>query len=80
MALSTTAAAADNALGRRLSIQEQGGAMTKEMFRNRIADLLLAVVMLSLAHLTVKAQSPEAFVPVLPQVKERALPVAYEKG
>lgn len=54
--------------------------MTKEMFRNCFSDLLLAVVMLSLAHLTVKAQSTEVFIPVLPKVKERALPVAYEKG
>ncbi len=54
--------------------------MTKKLFNKRLIGLLLAIGFFALTSSTIYAQDPEAFVPVLPKVKERMLPVDYAKG
>ncbi len=54
--------------------------MTKTIFKNHFVCLLFALVLASLAHSISYAQREETFVPVLPNVKERMLPVDYAKG
>ncbi len=54
--------------------------MTKELFKKRLIGLLLAIGFFALTSSTIYAQDAEAFVPVLPKVKERMLPVDYAKG
>lgn len=54
--------------------------MTKESFRKGLASFLFAIVILGFTSPTIYAQETEKYVPVLPKVKERMLPVDYSKG
>jgi glyoxylase-like metal-dependent hydrolase (beta-lactamase superfamily II) len=54
--------------------------MTKEIFRKSLTELLFAIALFGFTSSTIYAQETEKYVPVLPKVKERMLPVDYSKG
>lgn len=54
--------------------------MTKEILRKSLASFLFAMAIFGFTSSTIYAQETEKYVPVLPKVKERMLPVDYSKG
>jgi len=57
-----------------------GDTMTKEIFKNSLTGLLFLAGFLVLFNLNIYAQEKIEYVPVLPKVKTRMLPVDYAKG
>ena len=54
--------------------------MKKEIFSKSLAPILFLIAIFGFTSSTISAQEPETYVPVLPKVKERMLPVDYSKG
>lgn len=54
--------------------------MTNESVKRILASLLFAIAILGFTRSAIYAQGTQEYVPVLPKVKERMLPVDYSKG
>ena len=59
--------------------EKQGDIMKKELLKRPLTVFVFAVA-LAFAGLTTYSQESEHYVPLLPKVRERMLPVDYSKG
>ena len=59
--------------------KKQGDIMKKELLKRHLTVLVFAIA-LGFAGSTTYSQESECYVPLLPKVRERMLPVDYSKG